>query len=185
MSTEEYNNLNIRWFAIKTTQDFTAEAYFSDKCEEVFFPKEYIVDQEKRTRVKAVIPHVLFLKTTADNIRELELMGRKCPERYLSFWIYRYPNDHEIQTIPQRSIDLMKLLTSDNTTRCRIYTGRNFKENERVRVTGGIYEGYEGYVQRVQRNKHVLVKIAGVCMVILPFIHPDLLQPLEDDGSAK
>lgn len=166
------------WFAIKTAQDFAAEVFFSDKCDEVFFPKERIAVQGKRDRVKAAIPHVLFLKTTHDNIRNLEELGRKHPEQTITFWIYRYPKDKQIQVIPQRSIDLLKLLTSDDTTQCRIYTGMVFKEKELVRVTGGIYEGYEGYVQRVQKNKHVIVKIEGVCMVILPFIHPDLLQPI-------
>ena len=53
-------------------------------------------------------------------------------------------------------------------------------------MIGGPYKGYEGYVQRVRKNKHVIVKIEGVCMVILPFIHPDLLQPVSDnDGLTE
>lgn len=178
MNAQLHNTHGIKWFAIKTPHDFSAEIYFQDKSEEVFFPKEFVKVPGKRDRVKAVIPHVLFVKTTPENIRELEQLGRKEPERSLPFWIYRYPKDLTIQIILQRSIDLLKLLTSDDTTPCRIYTGHVFKEKELVRVTGGRYEGYEGYVQRVKKNKHVMVKIEGVCMVILPYIHPDLLQPL-------
>ena len=48
-----------------------------------------------------------------------------------------------------------------------------------MRVIGGQFKGYEGHVQRVKKNKHVIVKIEGVCLVMLPFIHPDLLEPID------
>lgn len=170
-----------QWFAIKTAHDFSAEVFLADKCDEVFFPKEYLSAKDNRTRLKAVIPHVLFVRTTHENILDLEELGRKHPEQTIPFWIYRYPKEKEIQVIPQKSINLLRLLTSDDTSRCLVYTGHEFKENELVRVTGGVYEGYEGYVQRVKKNKHVIVKIEGVCMVILPFIHPDLLEPINQN----
>ena len=169
------------WFAIKTPKDFAAEAFFKDKCDDVFFPKEYVATENKKQRVRAVIPHVLFIKTTKENALSLEEFGRKHPEQSIPFWIYRFPKVNEIQVIPEISVELLRLLTSDDTSRCRIYTGHEFKENQRVRVTGGIYKGYEGYVQRIQKNKHVIVKIEGICMVILPFIHPDLLEKIEDN----
>ena len=170
-----------QWFAIKTAQDFKAEVFFSNKCDEVFFPKEHMIVHGKRERIKAVIPHVLFVKTSCEKILSLEELGRKHPEQSIPFWIYRYPKDQAIQVISQKSIDLLKLLTFEDTTHCKIYTGHEFKEKELVRVTGGVYEGCEGYVQRVKKNKHVIVKIEGVCMVILPFIHPDLLQPINQN----
>lgn len=171
------------WFAIKTQQDFKIEKILRDKCDEVFFPKEIISMPNKRTMTKAVIPHVLFIKTTHENARNLEFFSRSRSEQLIPFWIYRYPKDDEIQIIPQSSIDLLRLLTSDNTAQCRIYTGREFKAKEHVRVIGGLYKGYEGYVQRVQKNKHVIVKIEGVCMVILPFIHPALLQHIDNNNN--
>ena len=174
------------WFAIRTQQDFTVERILKDKCDEVFFPKEIVSTPGKKTVVKAAIPHVLFIRTTHDNARDLETFSRNHPEQSIPFWIYRYPKDDEIQIIPQTSINLLRLLTADDASQCRIYTGREFKPKERVRVIGGPYKGYEGYVQRVRKNKHVIVKIEGVCMVILPFIHPDLLQPVSDnDGLTE
>ena len=164
------------WLAIKTRQDFSAEKVLSQICEEVFFPKEEILMPGKKSRVRAVIPHVLFIKTTRDNALALESEGRR--NASVPFWIYRYPKDNKIQIISQHSIDLLRLLTSDDTTKCRIYTSRDFKEKERVRVTDGVFKGYEGFVQRVEKNKHVVVSIEGVCMVILPFIHPDLLEKI-------
>ncbi len=166
------------WFAIRTRQDFRAESMLKPLCAEVFFPKRIADGKGERRRERAYIPHVLFIRTTRERAMQLEQAGREHPERSVPFWIYRYPNDHRIQVIPQRSIDLLRLLTATDSTRCEIFSKTDFKENQRVRITGGPFEGYEGYVQRVKKNKHVIVRIEGICLLMLPFIHPDLLKPL-------
>lgn len=171
------------WFAIKTRQDFRAEEELNPRCDELLFPKETVAVPHKRNRVKAIIPRVLFIRTTRDNALQLERDGREHPELSVPFWIYRYPKDNRIQVIPQSSINLLRLLTAEDTTRCEIYNKKKFKENQHVRVVGGPFKGYEGYVVRVKKNKHVVVKIEGVCMVMLPFIHPDLLQLIDSDND--
>ena len=168
------------WFAIKTRKDFRAEEALSSECDEVFFPTDIVRSPTGAKRTRAIIPHVVFIKTTAQNALQLETAGRLHPELSLPFWIYRYPKNNEIQIIPESQIYLLKLLTASDTTRCEIYKKQDFKEGERVRVTGGPFEGYEGSVQRVKKNKHVVVKIEGICLVMLPFIHPDLLSKIED-----
>ncbi len=174
--TQQYNHSE--WFAIKTRQDFRAEEELTPLCEEVLFPKDDLKVPGKRNRVKAIIPRVLFIRTTREQALELEMKGREHPELSVPFWIYRYPKDNRIQVIPQSSINLLRLLTADDTTRCEIFNKKDFKENQRVKVTGGPFQGYEGSVVRVKKNKHVIVKIEGICMVMLPFIHPDLLAPV-------
>lgn len=168
-----------QWFAIKTRQDFKAEQFLLNACDEVFFPKKTVMTQGKKPRIRAVIPHVLFIRTTRSNALALEAQGRKLSGQSLPFWIYRYPGNNEIQIIPPRAIHLLRLLTTVDTEGCRIYRPREFRISERVRVTAGIFKGYEGYVKRIDKNKHVVVGIEGVCMVILPYIHPDLLEKID------
>lgn len=165
------------WFAIKTRQDFRAEVVLSKLCDEVFFPKKVVYAGNKQQKM-AVIPHVLFIRTTREIALALEKESWHHPELLIPFWIYRYPTDDKIQVISQRSIDLLRLLTADGATKCKIYDGSDFQPKEFVRVTGGIYKGYVGYVQRVKKNKHVIVRIEGVCLVILPYIPPDLLEKI-------
>lgn len=168
-----------RWFAIKTRQDFKAERVLSKVCEDVFFPKESIKLDNGKSRIKAIIPHVLFIKTSRNIALALEADGRKNIPSSIPMWIYRYPHENEIQIIPERSIHLLRLLTAEDTTKCRIYTVKDFKVKQRVRVIGGAYKGYEGFIKRIEKNKHVIVSIEGVCMVILPYIHPELLEAID------
>lgn len=167
-----------QWFAIKTRQDFKAEVEYSKICDDILFPKEAIRVSDEKVRYKAIIPHVLFIKTTRAKALELEKKGREHPEQSIPFWIYRYPNDDQIQPISQSSIHLIHLLTAEDSTKCQIFNKADFKDNQYVRITGGYFEGYKGYVVRVKKNKHVIVRIEGICMVILPFIHPDFLSPI-------
>lgn len=173
------HNSRLEWFAIKTRQDFKAAEFLKPLCDEVLFPTEEVTAPGKKTRTKAVIPHVLFIKITRERALALEQAGRQHPELSIPFWIYRYPSDDSIQVIPQKSIDLLRLITANDATRCEIFNKQDFKENEHVRITGGIYEGFEGYVQRVKKNKHVIVRIEGICLIMLPFIHPDLLEKID------
>lgn len=176
MHKNENTSAQSEWFAIRTRQDFRAEGALKPLCDDVFFPKRIVANKGERPRERAFIPHVLFIRTTQETALRLERVGREHPEQSVPFWIYRYPNDRRIQVIPQRSIDLLRLLTATDPTHCEIFSKTDFKENQRVRITGGPFEGYEGYVQRVKKNKHVIVRIEGICLLMLPFIHPDLLQ---------
>lgn len=173
------NEKTAEWFAIKTRYDFRAEQQLKTVCCDVLFPKEKSTASGGKKRIKAVIPRVLFVKTTEHNILTLERQGREHPELTVPFWIYRYPRDNRIQVISPESIRLLRLLTAGDTTRCEIFNKKDIKENQHVRVIGGPFKGYEGFVQRVQKNKHVIVKIEGVCMIMLPFIHPDLLEIID------
>ncbi|MDE7412461.1 MAG: KOW motif-containing protein [Muribaculaceae bacterium] len=173
--------MTTHWYAIKTHQDFRAEDQLRPQCEDLLFPKEEIVSENRKSRTRAVIPRVLFIKTTREKALQLELEGRRHPELSVPFWIYRYPQDNRIQEISSESIRLLRLLTAQDSTRCEIFTKKDFKEGEKVRVIGGPFKGYEGTVTRVKRDRHVIVRIEGICLIMLPFIHPDLLQPIPEE----
>ena len=179
--TLKHNDMHepAHWFAIKTRQDFRAEEILSPLCEEIFFPKEITKNAAGIRRKRAIIPHVLFVRTNERNLLALESEGRTDPGAPLSFWIYRYPKNNEIQVIPEEQIRLLRLLTANDATRCEIFRKHDFTEGQRVRVTAGPFKGYQGSVQRVKKNKHVIVKIEGICLVMLPYIHPDLLEVVQ------
>lgn len=169
-----------RWYAIRTRHEPRAEDILSPRCDEVFFPAKVRPLPGGKTRRKALIPHVLFIRTTRDNALLLEHQGRTLQSGSIPFWIFRYPNDPRIAEISQKSIDLLRLLTAEEGEECQIYAPKVFTPGEQVRVIGGLYEGYEGFVKRINRDRRVVVEIEGVCMVILPFIEPELLEKKKD-----
>lgn len=166
------------WFAVKSFQDLLAEEYFIAENIEVFYPKRRIRTANHRQRFKPLISRVLFVRTSRENILRLERESRKDFSPVPPLWIYRYPKDNEVQEIPQQSIELLRLIAADPSGECRIFTAEDFKEKQKVKITDGIFKGYEGVVQRIKKNRHVVVRIEGICMVVLPFIDPAYLEPV-------
>lgn len=168
-----------RWYAIRCRRDFEAAETLRDQCPEVFFPTEVHRGPDGHERRRAIIPRVLFVRAEKDQILELERKSREGRSRVPSFWIYRNERAGEVRAIPTREIELMKMLTAQGDEHCELYRRTDFENGQKVRVTAGPYAGLEGYVHRVRKNRHVVVKIEGICAVLLPFIHPGLLQAIE------
>ena len=57
----------------------------------------------------------------------------------------------------------------------------NFTKAQKVRITGGLFEGCEGVFVKVKgyRSRKVIVEIKGVVSVALVSVHPDLVAPIE------
>ena len=52
------------------------------------------------------------------------------------------------------------------------------ERGERVRVTGGLYEGAEGYIKKVRSDRKLIVEIRGVAVVAVSYIEPQYLEKL-------
>lgn len=167
-----------QWYAIRTRNETRAEEVLADECAEVYCPKEEVRTPEGKLRTRVLIPRVLFIRTTRRHALELEEKSRQPDSGIAPLWIYRYVKGDEIQPIGEAQIHLLHLLTAPEPEKCEIFTKTDFRPGVTVRVTGGPYKGNVGTVQRVKKNKHVIVRIEGICMIMLPFIHPDLLEEI-------
>lgn len=54
------------------------------------------------------------------------------------------------------------------------------QKGDRVRITGGIFEGVEGVILRVKGDRRVSVCIKGVMAVATTYVHPSLMEKIED-----
>lgn len=166
------------WFALKTRKEFPLEFRLKDEADAIFLPKEMKTDINGRRQLRPIIPGVLFIMADRLHLLELERLSRDPLGGIPSFWIYRYQGQTEPAEISPRDINLVRLLTANDATRCEVYAKTDYEKGMKVRVTGGPFQGQEGYIQRVKKNRHVVVRIEGLCAILLPFIHPDLLQPV-------
>ncbi|MBQ7576418.1 MAG: hypothetical protein IJT26_07810 [Bacteroidales bacterium] len=113
-----------------------------------------------------------------------------CPREWLmrfkqdhasSFLWYGLPGDSRYPApIDDREMRSFVILTSGG--RPVEYLGStitDLKRGQKVRVTGGLYEGAEGYIKRVRRNRRFLVAITGVAVVAVSYIRPEFLEAIE------
>ena len=126
------------------------------------------------------------------------LLFVKCPEKELlqfkkdhdgQFMFYRdlASGEYKPGRIDEREMDSFRLATTiggpDMT-----YLGRDGEvlcTGDKVRVTGGIYAGTEGYIKRIKHDRKVLVRIQGVAVVMLSNIHPKYLEKIEEGSPSE
>ncbi len=60
-------------------------------------------------------------------------------------------------------------------------TEYSMQKGDRVRITGGVFEGVEGIFVRVKGDRRVVVSIQGVMAVATTFIHPSLIVPITEE----
>ena len=53
-----------------------------------------------------------------------------------------------------------------------------FTQHEKVQVMGGLFEGLEGHVVRIRRDRKVVVSIYGVAAIAISGIHSSLLKKI-------
>lgn len=192
------------WYAMRVAyqQELKAKAFCDKKAIENFIPMKFAeITVRKRTggnvegnvasgaiekRVKKWVPaihNLIFIKLTgsaiADLKKEMEAQVKKIPLRYII--------DNETKKpliVPESDMDsFMKVAGSKDEGLIYLTAGVDeypkLVSNDKVRVTGGPYEGAEGYVVRVKKDRRVMVKIAGTCAVLTSFVHPSLLEKIE------
>lgn len=171
---------NDHWYAVRTMRPFELERVLEPLLPGVYFPKETVYTSHgKAATVKPVIANIMFLKGCEERILELEKDGRTLTTGIPQFWVYRNVAGTQLQPITESEMNLLFMLTGPEETRCEIYNKDNFLAGQEVEVIAGPFAGYRGHTRRVRKDRHVLVQIEGVCVLMLPYIHPDLLSKIE------
>lgn len=172
---------NNYWYALRVTysRELALKNFLDREGIENFIPMryEYIVKDERRVRklVPAVHNLVIVCSSRARIDAIKESVGLSSPIRYIMDRETRQPII--VPDIQMRSF----MAVAGNCDQQLVYlepSTVSFRKGERVRVTGGIFEGVEGEFIRVKNDRRVVVSIRGVMAVATTFIHPSLIEPI-------
>lgn len=168
-----------QWYAMRATygRNIMASEELGKHSIDTFIPmrKDKVsVRGRMRTRTVPVVRDLLFVHTCHDEIAE-----RKKQMPYLQY-IMSSDNDvrHPI-TVPQAQMEKFIAVcgTEDEQLLWLKPEELDLKKGDRVRVTGGVFEGQEGVLVRLpgKRAKSVVVAIQGVIAVAMTTVHPSLI----------
>lgn len=130
-----------------------------------------------KSYIAPVVSNILFIHCTR---RYIDTLIECCPG---SLFFYRNPERTEPQVINEKQMRNFMLVTSAPED-CLIAldeVDREFLQGQRVRVTGGIFEGAEGVVKRIKGDRRLVVSITGIACVATCFIPPSLLEPIPEN----
>ncbi|WP_455585465.1 UpxY family transcription antiterminator [Bacteroides sp.] len=174
-------SIDVAWYALRITysRELAFKKYLDDRNIENFIPMryEYVVKDERKIRkLVPVVHNLVFVYSSRQQIDEIKMtMGIQLPIRYIM--------DRETCqpiTIPEVQMRSFIAVAGSHDQQV-VYldpTTISFKKGDRVRVTGGLFEGVEGVFIRVKGDRRVVVSIQGVMAIATAFIHPSLVEPV-------
>lgn len=122
------------------------------------------------------INNLIFVRSTQGRISELKTTNEVLePLRYMLD--HTAGKKHEIMTVPDRQMEnFMRVasMTDDSV----MFLDENTivgKEDKRVKIMGGAFEGVEGVIRRVKRCKRVVVELEGIASVAIAYVPAGLL----------
>ena len=124
---------------------------------------------------KQLIPSLLFVRCSEDWLVKFK------HEHNADFMYYAEPESSRPGAIPDSEMRSFILVTSADAGRDVKYFGADapeYRTGDRVRVTGGIYAGAEGYIKRIKKDRKLIVSVTGVAVVAVSYIHPDFLEKI-------
>lgn len=176
------NSGNYRWYAIRVTynREIKVKQRLDAKHIENFLPMKYRVVMRGERRIKELVPaihNLIFVYLTTEGMKEFK-QTTDLPIRYIM--------DKETNTpltIPERQMKSFIAVagTRDEQLMYLDSCPADISKGDKVRVTGGIFEGAEGYFLRIKGDRRVVVNIKGVAAVATAFIHPSLIEKIYDE----
>lgn len=166
------------WYALRVTynREMVVKRYCDANQITSFVPMSYQVSERngvKSKKLKPVIHNLIFIKTSRKLINELKL---KFPIRYMMDQATGSPI-----IVPEKEM-LHFMSVASHYDQGIVYLDPaelKLKVGCRVRITGGPFEGVEGTLVRIRKNKRVVVEIKGVMVVATHYIHPSLLENVQ------
>lgn len=184
----KYPEDQIAWYAMRVSycREMLVKKYLDAASITNFVPMRWATVQQKgcsRKILEPIIHNLLFIresKLCIDRLKSTVLQSL----RYImhSEGGAKYP-------IVVADEDMARFIAVSNTNDEKLLYLQpedlvQFEHGDRVRITGGVFEGVEGICQKINGSKYrrVIVNIEGVVGMAILGIHPILLEKI--DASA-
>ena len=140
--------------------------------------------QEQRTMVPA-ITGLIFVRATEEALKEY--IRHKSRE---SIYMRKstFSNKQDYLTVPDYAMERFIEFTNIRQEKITYFKPEelNLKEGEKIRIKGGIYDGYEGTILRLKGkcNKHLVVQIPGVIIAAVE-IEAELVELISSEEGGR
>lgn len=172
-----------QWHAIRVTynREMKVKHELDSRHIENFLPMKYRVVKRGERRIKEKIPaihNLIFVYLSRERLQELK-DTTTLPIRYIMDRETKLPI-----VIPERQMKSF-IAVSGTLEEQLIYLEPDLsklKKGDLVRITGGLFEGAEGYFLRMKGDRRVVVCLQGLTAVATTFVHPSLVEKIGNDN---
>ena len=174
-------NTDKQWYAIRVTynRELKVKADLDAQGIDNFIPMKYVsVMRGKERRVKKLVPaihNLIFMLVDRATMVQYKA-STTLPIRYIM-----NRETHQPVVIPRKQMDNF-IAVAGNHSEQLLYIENDpitMRKGDKVRITGGLFEGAIGTLMRIKGNRRVVVSIPGVIAVATTDIHPSLIEKIE------
>lgn len=162
------------WFALKVFYNRVAylAQYLEQNGVETYIPMRYTEsvgsNGKRKIERQPAVSSLLFVRQTERYVLELQ---KNMKARYPLMAYF----DRELKrpaVIPDAEMRIFIQVTSAQVPELEYYNegSAKYRMGDKVRVTGGPFEGAEGYIKRIKGNKRLVVSIEGIISVATTYI---------------
>lgn len=170
-----------QWYAIRVTynREMKVKRELDSLHIENFLPMKYRIVMRGERKIKELVPaihNLIFVNINQAALKEYKATTT-LPIRYIMNRETREPiviPDYQMRNF---------IAVAGNLKEQIVYLEpnvSNFKKGDKVRITGGVFEGTEGYFMRIKGDRRVVVCINGLAAVATTFIHPSLVEKINE-----
>lgn len=125
-----------------------------------------------------VVPSLIFIRSDANYVERM----RRDPASHAG--VYCHPGTTDAAVIDDREMEIFIYVL---TTGCRRLDAvdEQLVRGDRVRITGGMFKGAEGYIVRIHGTKRFVVTIEGVAAIATTFIPRCFIEKIEPESGDK
>lgn len=138
------------------------------------------VDGKQKMVLEPAVNNLIFIRSTEERLTFMKRHQRiLLPLRYM-MWRPQNGLIGTIIRVPDRQMESFIRVASITDNRVMFLGDKDFskKIGTRVRITEGVFQGVEGVVCRVKKDRRVVVSIQGVASVAISYISPAFLEEL-------
>ena len=170
-----------KWYALKVffNRVFQIEEYMKQEGGECYVPtvfQEKVFNGKRTVFRKPAVASLMFVRVDDNFLLKLkdDWQGKML--------VYYDIATHQSKPIPDEEMNAFIYITSKGFKEIDYIPedGTDYKTGEHVIVTGGQFEGAEGYIKRVKGDKRLIVAIEGVVAVATTYIPRCFLKKITD-----
>lgn len=174
------------WYALKVFYNRVAKVTLRLTAQNIesYIPMvsvEQVVAGRKIRRRKPAISSLMFMRCSELEASDIQrdMMGEVI--------VYRNRGEKLPAVIPDEEMQMFIRVTSIDELGME-YLGEPNEEwttGDKVRVTGGVFQGAEGYIKRIKGNHRLVVAIEGVAAVATSYIPNCFLERISEEDSTQ
>ncbi len=174
------------WYALATSycRELKLRSYLDTRGLETYIPMKYEFREKngRRERVlKPAIHNLIFVRSDRATLRSIKLVttGSDSSFRWIMDTIKKEPiviSDRQMQSFVKVCDSRLDGISYFNNKDVSYFT-----KGDKVRVASGPFEGIEGYLTRIHKDRCVVVVIDGLAAVATTFVHPSMLEKIKEE----